>query len=758
MTTSPPSSFDPIGGDASNVRSSAFERLHVGVQRWIWNKQWRDLRDVQERAVVPILEAKRDVLLSASTAAGKTEAAFLPICSRLADDPSASVRALYVGPLKALINDQFERLEDLCAELRIDVHRWHGDIAASKKKSVIEEPSGILLITPESLEALFVRIGHRIARVFSGLEHVVLDEVHAYIGTERGRQVQSLLHRMELVLRRRVQRIGLSATLGDLGEAASYMRPGDPSRVECIVAANSGQELKVQVRGYRGPVETKRQHLDAPDGVDASDGEVDSDVLAIAEDLYRTLRGGKHLVFANSRKNVELYADRLRRRCEAERVPNEFVPHHGSLSKELREAAEEALKDKERPTTAVCTSTLELGIDIGQVASVAQIGAPFSVASLRQRLGRSGRRGAPAILRMYVSEPELDSRSKLIDELRAELVQAVAAIELLIRGWCEPHGESGLHLSVLVQQVLSVIAQHGGVRAKDAWRALCESGPFHGVDERLFAMLLRDLGAKDLIAQSPDGTLVLGSKGEKIVDHYSFYAVFSTPEEFRIAHGPNFLGSMAFDLTLVVGLHIVFGGRRWRIMDIDPVAKLLQVAPAPGGRLPHFEGGRGGLVHDRVRQEMRRVYESSELYAYLDRNAAQLLSEARASYARNALDETSLVQVGGDTLVFACRGDRVLNTLAVELASRKLSVEVRGPVIVIDRIAPEDARRLFVELSARGPANPLKLAQSAANKATAKYDWAIGDELLCIDYAQRALDVDLAQEVVRGLSAPLHAG
>lgn len=753
MTASPPSSSEPSGRGAAEVPSSAFERLHVGVQQWIWNKQWRDLRDVQERAIAPILEGKRDVLLSASTAAGKTEAAFLPICSRLADDRPASVRALYVGPLKALINDQFERLEDLCKELGIAVHRWHGDVAASKKQSVIDEPSGILLITPESLEALFVRVGHRLARVFSGLEHVVLDEVHAYIATERGRQVQSLLHRLELMLRRRVQRIGLSATLGDLGEAASYLRPGDPSRVECIVAASSGQTLKVQVRGYRGPVEVKQPEGNGADQGEAPDDDVGSDVLAITQDLYRTVRGGKHLVFANSRANVELYADRLRRRCEAERVPNEFVPHHGSLSKELREAAEAALKDKERPTTAVCTSTLELGIDIGQVVSVAQIGAPFSVASLRQRLGRSGRRGAPAILRVYVSEPELDSRSPLLDELRAELVQTIAAIELLIRGWCEPHGEGGLRLSVLVQQVLSLIAQHGGVRAKEAWRALCESGPFRDVDERRFGTLLRDLGAKDLIAQSPDGTLVLGLKGEKIVGHYSFYAVFATPEEFRIVHGTHVLGSMAFDLTLVVGLHIVFGGRRWRIMDIDAVAKLVEVGPAPGGRLPRFEGGRGGLVHDRVRQEMRRVYESGELYAYLDDSAAKLLAEARASYARNAFDETSLVQAGRDTLVFACRGDRVLNTLAVDLAARKLSVEVRGPAILIEGMAAEEARRLFAELAARGPADPLELARSAANKASAKYDWAIGDELLCNDYARRALDVGLAHEVARDLSA-----
>src|SRR6185369_15784048 len=244
--------------------SSAFHRLHPKIQRWLWQQGWSALRDIQETAIPRILDGTADVVIAAATAGGKTEAAFLPILTVLANDPNGaggSVRVLYVSPLKALINDQSDRLDRLCADLDIFVNRWHGDVPAGRKRRLLENPSGVLIITPESLEALFVLQGPKVRPLFDRLAYVVVDELHAFMGTERGQQLQSLMHRVELAIRRRVPRIDLSATLGDLGLPCEFLRPGGGDAVERITAERGGQELKVPIRGYRAkpPKLTERQ-------------------------------------------------------------------------------------------------------------------------------------------------------------------------------------------------------------------------------------------------------------------------------------------------------------------------------------------------------------------------------------------------------------------------------------------------------------------------------------------------------------------
>jgi ATP-dependent Lhr-like helicase len=252
-----------------------------------------------------------------------------------------------------------------------------------------------------------------------------------------------------------------------------------------VESAAGGQDLRLDVRGYLDSaprVTAARRQDEAHKGSDdesAEDATLASTRL-ISAHLFDVLRGSDNLVFANSRSKVEMYADQLRRLCEQAHLSNEFFPHHGSLSKELREEVEAALKDPARPVTAVATTTLEMGIDIGSVASIAQVGPPPSVAGLRQRLGRSGRRGDPAVLRTYITEPEIDPRTPLADQLRGSLIQATATIELLLHGWCEPPDPAVLHTSTLVQQLLSLIAQHGGVTPLEAYRSLCDAdGPFH---------------------------------------------------------------------------------------------------------------------------------------------------------------------------------------------------------------------------------------------------------------------------------------
>lgn len=728
------------GSDDAVQPSSAFTQLHEGVRRWIWDRGWRELRDLQELAIPPILAGAEDVILSAATASGKTEAAFFPICSRIADETRQGIRTLYIGPLKALINDQWRRLDDLCERLEIPVNRWHGDVASNKKRALLDDPRGVLLITPESLEALFVIHGPRIRRMFGALSYVVVDELHAFIGAERGRQLQSLLHRLEIAVGHRVPRIALSATLGDMSLAAEFLRPGGGDQVRLISSSDNSAEVLLQVRGYL---------TRAPTDGDLDEHEPGEDRHDIAQHLFKTLRGTDNLIFANRRAEVERYADLLARRCERERVPNEFFAHHGSLSKELREDVEARLKkEKIGPVNVVCTNTLEMGIDMASVRSVAQLGAPFSVASTRQRLGRSGRRaGEQATLRVYIREEEITSQTAPQDSIRAELVQAIAILELLLRRWCEPPARGALHLSTLVQQVLSLIAQNGGVAPLSAFRVLCASGPFNDVSQHMFTALLRGLGKKKLIVQSNDGTLLLGDLGERLVNHYSFFSAFKTPEEYRLVSGGRNLGTLPIHEPLMEGMFLLFAGQRWRVVSVDPLQKVVDLVPGPAGRVPRF-GGMGGQVHDLVRREMLAIYTSFDVPKYLDARASALLIEARTSFVRLGLLDRPLLQYGSDTVFFPWIGDRVMNTLALELTAAGLEVSKDGVALTLLHVSPDQVQATLERLAARGAGDANELARRVKDKAIEKYDGYLPEDLLSSGYASSMLDVEGAQRAL----------
>jgi ATP-dependent Lhr-like helicase len=741
---------DPTGGDrrdrsaAASAPSAAFELYHPLLQRWVWEQRWTELRDAQERAAAPILRGERDVVIASATASGKTEAAFLPIVSRLlGEDRARGVQVLYVAPLRALINDQYERLSAMCDAMDVPIARWHGDVAASQKAKLVRNPSGILLITPESLEALFVRRGTAVGALFQPLRYVVVDELHAFIGSERGRQLQSLLDRLGILINRRVPRIGLSATIGDLPMAARYLRPPDGGDALIIDADDGSAEVRIGVRGYRsmrpaaGPESAPGS--DEPD--QSADDADDGSEAAISRAVFDVVRHGHHLVFANSRGTVERYTDMLRRWAAAEGLPNAFFPHHGSLSREIREEAESRMKDPSRPATTVCTVTLELGIDLGSVETIVQIGPPASVSSLRQRLGRSGRRGQPAVLRVFVTERGVDADTPIQDSLRSDLVQTIAVIRLLAAGWCEPPTAGDLHLSTMVQQVLSVIAEYGGVRPDAAWRVLAGHGPFCDVAPEPFADLLRSLGRAGLVTQMDDGTLLLDEKGERMVGHYSFYAAFETAEEFRVVFGTRVLGSLTIQEAVAEGSLILFAGRRWQVVRLDPDRRTIEVSPAAGGRVPQF-GGEGAPVHARVREEMHVVYRGTDVPPFLDPTAAALLAEGRSTFSGAGLDRHLLREAGDDVLLFPWSGDCVVNTLAVQLRAMGFRVVHEGLSL---RVANCDGPSCLDALGsiARGElSDSVALAATVGWKQGAKWDWTLSESLLDMAYAGRDLDVD----------------
>jgi ATP-dependent Lhr-like helicase len=742
--------------------SASFFMLDERIQRFLWAEGWESLREAQEEAIPLIVKADRDVIVAAATAAGKTEAAFLPALTHLmGTEPPGLI--VYISPLKALINDQFGRLERLCEQLEIPVWPWHGDISSSVKTRFLNQHAGVLLITPESLEALLCNRGTSVAAVFERLAFFVVDELHAFIGSERGKQLQSLMHRIDRVVNREVPRIGLSATLGDMRLAADFLRPGKGGEVALVVSTSTGTELKILVKGYEEPV-VVQPPLDAcsPNGrVGESDEEDDdSDEVSpreIAAHLFKGLRGSNNLVFPNARREVERYTHLLNQQCEQQQVPNEFWPHHGNLSKEIRAETEAALKQKDIPATAICTNTLELGIDIGAVKSVAQIGPPPSVASLRQRLGRSGRRkGEPAILRAYCVEQALGAQPSIGTLLRLDTVRMVSMISLLLEGWFEPPRTHGAHLSTLVQQMLSFIAQNGGATIGQLYALLCAPGaPFAGVTKDEFIALVRHLGQGDLLVQESSGLLLHGQLGEKFVNHYTFYAAFVTDEEYRIVAAAKTLGTLPVSQMLVAGQRILFAGKTWLVEDVDDQQKVIYVVRVRGGVPPLFNGGIG-RTHTRVWQRIRELLESPEPPpAFLDEIAKRFLGEARANYRYLRLDETFVVEQGREVVLMTWLGDAGNEAIACLLRYKGWTAHATRAGIEVAKLNRSTAE--LVETLSNAAMDELPesdiLLTDAKNLRREKWDWVLPDGLMRKAYASSYLNVGEAMDWLREAAA-----
>jgi len=449
--------------------NDSFQLLHPEMQEQLYRMDWRALRPIQAGAIQRIVSGNSHLIISAPTAGGKTEAAFLPVISLILNDHSNGVRAMYIGPLKALINDQFRRLEDLCKRSNIPVHKWHGDVAASAKKELRKNPGGVLLITPESVESLFINYADRLEAMFSRLAFVVIDELHSFIGTERGAHLRSLLCRLARRSRLSVRLIALSATFGEeqgLEAARHWLSFRQDDKVQRIESPPSDKWLRYQVKGYlrSGKAYARPETMQAPERV-STEPEVTDDDRRLLGDLFEIFRDKTALVFANNKTQLEFYTDLLKGHCKELGMRDSFRDHHGSLSKAEREETEAALRSNV-PTVAFCSSTLEMGIDVGLIKLVGQVGPPWSVSSLTQRLGRSGRdEDEPSELRMFIEEDEPGPNTSLVNRVFPDLLQAVAMSELLFERWSEPPQADRLHASTLIQQVLSVIAQHGGTHA-----------------------------------------------------------------------------------------------------------------------------------------------------------------------------------------------------------------------------------------------------------------------------------------------------
>lgn len=712
-----------------------FDLLHRDIQEQLYRMEWTELRPVQVQAIRAILQGNLDIIITAPTAGGKTEAAFLPILSHILDLPCTGLRSMYIGPLKALINDQFQRLEDICEHTGIPVHRWHGDVSMTHKRSFLDNPSGVLLITPESLEAMFVNRADRLGVLFSGLDFIVIDELHSFFGSERGAHLRSLMSRVSRYCSKTPRLVALSATLGDLRLACSWLKQKEASGIEIVQDKGGEREIRLGVRAYG---QIAHQSLTEGENQDEEDNLPNERLVS---DLFRHFHGKKALVFGNQKSRIELYADAVKTETARRGEHDNFLVHHGSLGRLEREDAEDELRS-DRRVAVFCSSTLELGIDIGPVEVVGQLGCLPSVNSLLQRLGRSGRRKEhPATMRLYCEVQERRD-SPLPDRLCLDLVELCAMCQLAIHGWCEPPPLNKMHLSTLVHQILALIVERGGIHTPELYADLVLHGAFPGLSESQFAMLLRDMGTHELIEQDDTRLLILGRIGERLARHYSFYSVFQTPVEFDVKHEHRTIGSVAYTPSPDASQYLILSGKRWQITSVDQEAHVLHVVPSRGKRAPTFSSGSKWELDDMVTQMMQTILASNEELKFCDANASMYINRARQEARSANIIDKSLSVEGKKILWFTWRGSRVNRTLLLIMKSLKLTCDDSYPgLLIFDSCDPQRLLNILRSVDVRS----LSIESLAAHQprvATEKYDMYMPEELWRYQYSVNSLDIE----------------
>ena len=629
------------------MSNSAFERYAPFIQEYIYRKRWTDLREVQVEACDAIMDTNKHVIVASGTASGKTEAAFFPILTILEKNPSTSVGVMYIGPLKALINDQFERLNELLDDREIPVWPWHGDISQSTKRKALQVAQGILQITPESLEALLMRHPGDACRLFSDLRFIVIDEIHALMGEDRGLQVLCLIARLEKLTGCRPRRIGLSATLNDYRPAMAYLSAG--SSVGAIAVGITSHKRTISLCVESFPVaEDEKQ--------------AEQDLQKYYEFLYDNCHTKKCLVFANSRGNVEDVIAHMKYIAKQRGERDVFYVHHGSVSASSRQEAEHALRDHTGPTVAAATLTLELGIDIGDLDSTIQVGAPYTCSSFVQRLGRSGRRtGKSQMMFLNLYKP---SYKNPYEVLPWDLLRSIAIIQLYLEErWVEPFSQKKKPFSLLAHQTLSTLMTYGELSPAELARKVLLLPAFRDtVSAGEYQDLLRYMLQEEYIQRIEGGGLIVGLKGEKITNHFSFYAVFQDEETYHVMSKDGEVGTLtncpAADEVFVLA------GRSWRVVSIDEERKIIYVARTKSNRIPAWVGT-GGDIHAKIVKRMKKVLQEDTIYTYLQPNAQRLLSDAR-NYAReNGLLDSKVLPCSENSF-FLCPwcGTREIRTMA----------------------------------------------------------------------------------------------
>lgn len=768
-----------------------FDRYAPFIQDFIYEHDWENLRSVQVAAADAIFNTDDNVLLTASTASGKTEAAFFPILTELWEDPPSSVGVIYIGPLKALINDQFLRLEDLCAMGDIPVWHWHGDVYQSHKAKMLKHPSGVLQITPESLESMLLHRHSAIGRIFGDLRFVVIDEVHSLLRGDRGDQTLCCIERLSRLAGVNPRRIGLSATIGDPEATGAYLSMGTGR--SCIIPRMDAPKERWRLsmehfyitgpqapeRGEDGisrgpapdeptyeaptPNASPQEERVPPRDLNATDAdpmpdpeqpapEAPTDQAPVFADpglayVYEHTRGRKCLVFANSREEAESVTTTLRQYCEAEGEPDRFLIHHGNLSASLRESAEELMRDEDMNLTTVTTATLELGIDIGRLERAFQIDAPFTVSSFLQRMGRTGRRGQPPEMWFLMREEEPEARALMPETIPWKLLQGIALVQLYLEErWVEPPRLDGLPYSLLYHQTMATLASSGELTPAELARRVLTLTPFHRVTTDDFRTLLQHLLEIDHIQRTDEGGLIVGLAGERVTNNFKFYAVFSEDEEFTVRSESEELGTIVQPPP--VGERIAIAGAVWVIEEIDYKRHLIECTKVKG-KVPAFFGMVAGDINTKILERMRTALQEERGYPYLKHNAVARIRQARHVAANAHVATEPLIRLGGTSwCLFPWLGsyaflalERFLKIKCADRLGLKGLDSSRPYFMQFTMRADAETFYRVLKEEAATPFDPLDLLYPQEVPYFDKYDEFVPEELIRKGFAYAVLDV-----------------
>ena len=628
---------------------SIFERYAPFIQDFIYRNNWESLRAIQAAAGDAIFNTDENVLLTASTASGKTEAAFFPILTLFSEDMPRSVGAIYIGPLKALINDQFTRLNDLCEEADIPVWHWHGDVAQSHKSRMLKNPSGILQITPESLEAMLLRKHALIPKLFGDLRFIVIDEIHSLMRGDRGGQTICLIERLCKMAGADPRRIGLSATIGDPAAAGEFLSYGTGRGTVIPKIENKGVKWRLSMEHFYISQQEQPNEKDTADALPVLDEKTDTapeHADAGMGYIFEHTRGKKCLVFVNSREECEAVTTTLRSYCEAKHEPDRFLIHHGNLSAAYRETAEEAMKDEGIFMTTCTTATLELGIDIGRLERAFQIDAPYTVSSFLQRMGRTGRRDLPPEMWFVIREELPEPRSMLPETIPWKLLQGIALIQVYIEErWVEPPKLDRLPFSLLYHQTMSTLASCGELTPAELASRVLTLKYFHRITKDDYKILLRHLIETDHIQRTENGGLIVGLAGERIVNSFKFYAVFQENEEYTVRWGSQELGTIV--MPPPAGEKIAIAGHVWIVEEVDHKRRLVYCEQIKG-KVPAYFGDCPGDINTKILLRIHEVLREDKSYPYLMKNAVARLAQARQTARNSGVTDSPLICMGGN--------------------------------------------------------------------------------------------------------------
>ncbi len=738
-----------------------FDRYAPFIQDYIYRNGWETLRGVQIAAAETIFTTDRNLLLCASTASGKTEAAFFPILTLFSEDPPSSVGAIYIGPLKALINDQFSRLTELCEEAEIPVWHWHGDVSQSHKAKLLKKPSGILQITPESLEALLIRKHAFIPKLFGDLKFIVIDEVHSLLRGDRGGQTLCLIERLSRLAGVNPRRIGLSATVGD------------PETTGRFLSAGTGRETdipKIESKGVKWRL-SMEHFFTTPGAVPSADGKAENEnalpVLDMKTDtapensdpgfayIFEHTRNKKCLVFVNSREECEAVTTTLRGYCEARHEPDRFLIHHGNLSASFRETAEEVMKDDEQCMTTVTTATLELGIDIGRLERAFQVNAPFTVSSFLQRMGRTGRRGLPPEMWFVMREEQPEARAMLPETVPWELLQGIALVQLYAEErFVEPPRLDRLPYSLLYHQTMSTLASSGELTPPALASRVLSLNYFRNISKDDYRLLLRHLLETDHIERTEEGGLIVGLAGERQTNSFKFYAVFKENEEYTVRCKSEELGTIV--MPPPVGEKIAIAGHVWIVEEIDHKRRLVYCEQVRG-KVPAYFGQCPGDINTKVLERMLKALSEDKTYPYLMKNAAARLNEARSAARLSGLTEKPLINLGGDMwCLFPWLGTYAF--LAMErflklICGKRLGLSALDPArpyfIQFKMKASEQEFFRVLKEAEKEPLDPMELVYKGEVPLFEKYDEFLPAELVKKGFAYGVLGIDEMKQRIR---------